>query len=305
MVRSIFVFVLIIFAFNAKAQDWKLIDSGVGLIVSDENYDKQLRIVERNNVWDAKELLDNGAQAGKYRGNQLFAAWLQGPPASSYANSYGTPVWMYKYRITYPDGKIFEAGPFGFYQPGFTYFNINTGSYTEGNWKIDWYIVHRDTRETRLVATNEFRTTYGKQAPPVASGWKVKDIGVGLYDQSEYDKVLKVLKRGDNWSQKQLYADGYFANRDKVFGTWMEGPPVSTFVNQYGTPVWMAKFEFTYPDGSRKEFGPYGFYQPGFITMFINAGGNQIGKWKIDYYIVHRETQETKKIDTREFTITP
>jgi len=303
MIRSIFVLLILATALCAKSQNWKLVDSGVGLIISDENYDKQLRVVERNTVWDAKELYENGAQAGKFRGNQLFAAWLAGPPTSSYVNNYGTPVWMYKVKITYPDGKTSEQGPGGFYQPGFTYININTGGYTEGNWKIEWFIVHRDTQETRLVATNEFKTTYGKAAQPAVAGWKAKDIGVGIYDQTEYDKVLKVIKRGDNWSQKQLYDDGYFANRDKVFGTWIEGPPVNTFLDKYGVPLWMAKFEVTYPDGNRQVFGPYGFYSPGHITMFINASGNLIGKWKIDYFLVSHETLESKKIDTREFTI--
>lgn len=305
MIRSILI-LLVLFAFlPAKSQKWKLADSGVGLIVSDENYDKKLRIVERNNVWDAKELYENGAQAGKYKGNQLFAAWLEGPPTSSYVNNYGTPVWMYKYRITYPDGKTFEAGPAGFYQPGFTYFNINTGGYTTGNWKIEWWIVHRDTQESRLVATNEFKTTYGKPENTTVTGWKAKDIGIGLFDQSEYDKVLKVIKRGDTWSQKELYENGYFANREKVFGTWIEGPPVNTYLDKYGVPLWMAKFEITYPDGNKQVFGPYGFYAPGFLTQFINASGNVMGKWKIDYFLVDHGTLESKKIDSREFTLNP
>ena len=113
-------------------------DVGVGLIVEDENYDRQLTIVERGTEWDAKALYENGAQAGKYRGNQLFAAWIQGPHTKEYLNANGVPVWMYAYRITYPDGKTFETGPLGFYTPGFACFGIKTGSYTSGTWKIDW-----------------------------------------------------------------------------------------------------------------------------------------------------------------------
>jgi hypothetical protein len=121
-----------------------------------------LIIVERGNVWDAKELYENGAQAGKYRGNQLFAAWIQGPHTKEYLNSKSIPVWMYKYKITYPDGKTFESGPHGFYTPGHAYFGIKTGGYTNGAWKIDWYIQNRDTNEIRHVGTSEFTTTYGR-----------------------------------------------------------------------------------------------------------------------------------------------
>ena len=152
----------LVFVVSASAEDWKLKDSGIGLIVEDENYDKQLNIVERGREWDARELYENGAQAGKFRGNQLFAAWIRGPHTSEYLNSNGTPVWMYSYRLTYPDGKTYEAGPSGFYAPGFAYFGIKTGAYTSGNWKVDWYIHHRDTKEKRHVGSSEFITTYGK-----------------------------------------------------------------------------------------------------------------------------------------------
>lgn len=37
-------------AVSANAEEWKIKDIGVGLIIEDENYDKQLRIVERSNV---------------------------------------------------------------------------------------------------------------------------------------------------------------------------------------------------------------------------------------------------------------
>jgi hypothetical protein len=162
MLRLLAVLLSFVFAVSANAENWKLVDSGVGLIVQDENYAKQLTIVERGSVWDAKELYENGAQAGKYRGNQLFAAWIQGPHTNEYLNKYGTPVWSYKYKITNPDGTTFEAGPHGFYTTGFAYVDIKTGRYTTGNWKIDWYIQHRDTNEIRHVGSSEFQTTYGR-----------------------------------------------------------------------------------------------------------------------------------------------
>lgn len=304
MKKLIFLLLSLTIVFTANGQKWKLSDIGVGLIVEDENYDKKLQVVSRGDVWDAKELYENGAQAGKLKGNQLFAAWIQGPPSSEYMNSYGVPVWLYKYKITYPDGKTFEAGPHGFYSPGHAYIGIKTGGYTSGKWRIDWYIWNRDTQETREVGSVEFKTTYGKEAKASDTGWRAKEIGVGIFDQSEYDKVLKIIKKGDTWSQTELYEQGYLAGREKVFGTWIEGPHTNTYLNSYGVPAWLCKYVISYPNGSRQEFGPYGFYTPGFSTLFINPGGNNIGKWKIEYYIWNRDTQESKLIDTREFVIT-
>jgi hypothetical protein len=118
--------------------------------------------------------------------------------------------------------------------------------------------------------------------------------------------VLKVISRGDAWSQKALCEQGFFSGRDKkVFGTWIEGPPMDKFLNSAGLPLWLCLLVVTYPDGSRQEFGPYSFYAPGFYTMFINASGNVLGKRKIDYCLWHRDTKERRQVGTREFVMNP
>lgn len=308
MIRLLAVIISLVVAVSANAGEWKLIDSGVGLIEEGESYDKRLKVVERNSSWDAKELYENGAQAGKYRGNQLFAAWLQGPPASEYLNSYGTPVWMYSYRITYPDGKTFEAGPHGFYPPGFAYFGIRTGGYTNGNWKIDWYIQHRDTKEIRQVATNEFKTVYGQQPGSAISEWKAKDIGVGLIVTDEnHDKRLNIAERGNSWDAKELYENGAQAGKyrgNQLFAAWIQGPPASEYLNSYGTPVWMYRYRITYPDGKTFEAGPHGFYTPGFAYFGINTGGYTNGSWRVDWFIQHSETKEIRQVGSSEFKTT-
>lgn len=303
--KKILMLVLVMgIAYGAAGQKWKLKEAGVGLIVEDENYDKKLRIEKEGKEWDFKELYENGALAGKYKGNQLFAAWIQGPHTDEFKNENGLILWNYKYVITYPDGTTFESGPHGFYVPGFTYFGIKPNNKPEGKWKIDWYIVHRDTKETKHIATSEFNATYGKVKKAEKSDWEVKEIGVGLIDRSEYDSKLKIIKKGDKWSQKELYEKGYLAGRDKVFGAWIEGPHTKTYTNSNGIAVWMCKFILTNPQGKWDEFGPYGFYIPGFYTTFINVGGNGIGKWSIEFLIVNRDTRETRSLGTREFTIT-
>ncbi|MBN1522986.1 MAG: hypothetical protein JW904_00775 [Spirochaetales bacterium] len=129
-------------------------------MIQDAEYSSVLKIAERGDAWDLKELYDNGALAGRYRGNQVFAAWLSGPPTSSYLNRNGLPVWNYKYKITYPGGATFEGSPGGFYTPGYTVVTLGVGAETHGKWKIEWYIINRDTNEVHAVATSEFTTTW-------------------------------------------------------------------------------------------------------------------------------------------------
>ncbi len=148
---------------SASSQNWTLKDTGVGLIVNNEENIKPFKIIRRGVLWDVKELQENGAMEGKYRGNQLFAAWIKGPETKEFLNSKGKPAWMYKYRITYPDGKTFESKPKDFYPAGSSFFGIKTGDYTDGVWKIEWYVVSRDKYQGSQVATSVFQATWGKE----------------------------------------------------------------------------------------------------------------------------------------------
>jgi hypothetical protein len=156
---QLFILFLIV-ACSSHAQEWKLKDIGVGLVVQDANYDKVLNIAQRGTSWDMDELYVNGAFSGRTDGTKALAAWIQGPHTDKYKNSYGTPVWYYKYKITYPDGSIYEAGPYGFYTPGFAVVGLTYGKKGTGKYKIDFYISNRDTQETRFVGSTEFTAIY-------------------------------------------------------------------------------------------------------------------------------------------------
>lgn len=161
--RSILLFSLAILVLSAgllSAQSWTLKDSGVGLIIQDAEYATTLKIAERGNAWDLKKLYEGGAFANRYKGNQGFAAWLVGPHTDTYLNKNGLPVWNYKYTVTYPDGSTYNGGPGGFSTSGFAAVSLSSGNGNGGTWKIDWYIVNRDTQEVRHVATNEITTTW-------------------------------------------------------------------------------------------------------------------------------------------------
>ncbi len=300
--RMVLLFGFLLSGFVVFSQNWNLKDIGVGIILSDDQYDKELKIVQRGNDWNQKELYESGAFSGQ---GKIFAAWIAGPHTDKYLNSFGVPAWLYKYSITYPDGRKQEFGPFGFYTPGFSSFMINASSSNDvGKWKIDFYIVNRDTKETRGIGSVDFQMNAGEKAAANASAWPVKDIGIGIYDDSEYDRVLKIVEKGDVWSQGKLYEQGNFAGRGKVFGSWIVGPPVDTYLNSFGVPIYNYKYKITYPDGTQNEFGPYGFYTPGFTTFLLPLySGNCIGKFKIEYFIWNRDTQAAIPIGTREFTM--
>jgi hypothetical protein len=172
--RRIFFFTVLIFITSATgAQIWTLKDSGIGLII-DNGDNKPLKIMKRSTIWDARELKENGAMEGKYNGNQLFAAWIQGPETKEYLNSMGKPLWMNNYKITYPDGKNFESECIDFLSSGFSYFGINAGAYTEGVWKIEWFIYNRNTHQNRQVATKVFQIIWGKEEQITNEIFKVK-----------------------------------------------------------------------------------------------------------------------------------
>jgi len=162
MKRIIFFTILLIMAPVIFAQNWTLKDSGAGLVIVEDNYDKPLKIIRRNTIWDLKELHEKGALDGKYNGNQLFASWIQGPEIKEFLNSKAKPAWMSRYRITYPDGKVFESEPGEFTPSGYSYFGISKGNYTEGVWKIEWFVLDRDRLQATHVATSIFQTTWGR-----------------------------------------------------------------------------------------------------------------------------------------------
>ncbi|MBP7096981.1 MAG: hypothetical protein KBC36_12950 [Spirochaetia bacterium] len=296
--RKTIAFVLLVaLAVSAAAQDWTLKDLGVGLVVEDAAYAERLTVAERGSSFDAKALYENGALAGTYRGNQRFAAWIQGPPSDH-------PAWYWSCVVRFPDGKTAEFGPYGFYAAGHGTLAIPVGGYTEGAWELRFSIRHRDTKEVRSVGTVKFTTTWGSPTAAATPGWKLLDSGVGIYDQTNYDTVLAPVERGESWSRSRLYEKGYFANRSLVFGAWLKGPPTKDYLDPGGMPIWLYGFTLTEPGKAPVDFGPYNFYAPGFATAFINCASGSLGAWKLDWFLVNRASGQRFPVKTLGFTLT-
>ncbi|MEW6670413.1 MAG: hypothetical protein AB1427_01845 [Thermodesulfobacteriota bacterium] len=289
---------LLLFSIPASAAGWRLIDMGVG-IYDDSEYDTKLKILEKGDTWFQKDLYERGAFSGR---GKVFGAWLVGPPANTYLNANGIPMYGYKYRLTDPKGNATLSGPHSFYMPGFTTVFINASGPT-GTWKIDFLLWSRETGQDSPIGSLQFQMT-DKPVSSAAPGWRLVDAGIGIYDDSEYDTKLKILEKGDTWSQKGLYERGAFAGRGKVFGAWLVGPPVNTYLNANGVAKYAYKVRLTDPKGNATLSGPHGFYMPGFTTVFINAGG-PTGTWKVDFLLWSRETGQDTPIRSLSFTITP
>jgi hypothetical protein len=168
MQRVFFYLILSLTAESSVGQSWTLKDSGAGLIVVEDNASKPIKVIWRNTTWDLKELHEKGAFDGKFNGNQLFAAWIQGPETKEFLNSKGKAAWLYKYKIVYPDSKTFESNPLEFLPSGFSYFGIKPGDYTEGVWKIEWLLVNREKLQENHVATTIFQSTWGQAGQKIS-----------------------------------------------------------------------------------------------------------------------------------------
>lgn len=303
--RKLSVFIFMVSAALIQAQDWQLRDIGVGIIVDDGKYDQELKIVRRATEWNLRELYENGALAGKLEGNQVFATWICGPPVSAFLNGSGLPAWLYRYTVTYPDGTTFASGTANFYAPGFAWFGFNPGKYLEGDFRIEFSLVNRDTQEVRFAGMTEFRGISGRDQQTEAKPFQVFDKGVGLVIRDgDYDKTLKIDRRGDRWNLRQLYDAGAFSNRydgTPGFAAWLCGLDTVAYSDANGIPVYMYKVRLTYPDGTVREEGPSYFYRPGFAVFAINPGSSTGGKWKVEFLIVRRASNEVVQIETMEF----
>jgi hypothetical protein len=285
-----------VFASLASANGWQLKDMGVG-IYDDAAYDTELRIVEKRNTWSMKELQSRGALSGR---GKVFGAWLSGPPVNTYLNQGGQAEYLYKYRLTDPKGQSTVSGPHGFYMPGFTTVFINT--WIAGNWKIEFMIWSRSTGQEKSVGSINFIITEADATQPAPAGWSLKDMGVGIYDDAAYDTELRIVEKRNTWSMKELQSRGALSGRGKVFGAWLSGPPVNTYLNENGVAKYLYKYRLTDPKGQTMLSGPHGFYSPGFTTIFINTWIT--GNWKVEFLIWQRSTGKEVPVGTIDFKIT-
>ena len=290
------------------AQSWQLRTHGVGLYDNSQaDYDRTLRVVQAGSRWNLEEL--NRQNAFSSNAPRTFGAWMQGPDPRTYQNAYGTPVFLYKVRVTNPRGQTQTFGPYGFATGGHATLGLGVQGGPFGPWKVEWFTVHRDTQAETLVASDAFDFQERAQGAPPAGPAQVQGGHVGFYDASppDYDQVLRVVQTGSRWSLAQLGEGNAFnANGPKVFGAWYQGPHTRTFLNSYGVPIYYYKVKVTNPRGQVRSYGPYGFTTPGFATYFLGDVRDGLpGVWKVEWFTVHRDTREERQVQTDTFEMLP
>lgn len=291
--------ILFVFTSLAYAAGWQAKEMGVGLYVYDPaRYDKELQIIEKRDNWSLKELQNKNAF--NPNSGRVFGIWLVGPPADTFRDKNGLDKYLYQYRLTDPKGNATVFGPYGFYRPGFATASIN--AWTTGKWKVDFLLWQRDTKDITSIGSIAFTITDEDSAKSAPADWQLKDMGIGIYDDAAYDRELRIVEKRNTWSLKELQSRGTLTGRGKVFGAWLVGPPVNTYLNANGVVKYLYKYRLTDPRGQTMVSGPHGFYPPGFTTVFINTW--IAGNWKIEFLIWARNTGQENSVGTIDFRIT-
>ncbi|MBK9388949.1 MAG: hypothetical protein IPN68_01715 [Bacteroidetes bacterium] len=112
-----------------------------------------------------------------------------GTGIKEFLNNKGKPAWLCKYRIIYPDGKAFESKPQEFLSSGYSCFGIKPGDYTEGVWKVEWFLINREKLQENHVATTVFQSTWGQTGQKTSFNVKATedDIKIGSKPKVIFD----------------------------------------------------------------------------------------------------------------------
>ncbi len=119
------------------------------------DYDQKLVVVKSGARWSLAQL--SQMNAFNVSGANVFGAWYQGPHTRTFTNSNGVIEYLYKVKVTNPRGQSSSYGPYGFYVPGFAaYFLGDVQNGLTGTWTVEWFTVHRDTKQEKSVQTDAF-----------------------------------------------------------------------------------------------------------------------------------------------------
>jgi hypothetical protein len=138
------------------------------------------------------------------------------------------------------------------------------------------------------IGTNRFQSKESPQSPQPSTDRPQKPGWIRSLKQTTLDRSIQ---------------GAFSSGGTRAFCAWYQGPPTSTFTNRFGIPELLYKVRVSGPQGEVDTFGPYGFSKPGFGVQFLNLA--QTGTWRVDWYTVHRETQEERLVQSTRFQLIP
>jgi len=143
--------VAILLAPEARSQGWNLMDAGIGIL--DES-SRPPRIVERDrSEWFQDDLTT------KLGGKRMFMFWIVGPRPDTFRNRFGTAIYSYSYRESRQGDPVRKSGAYSFSDEGWGTYQLN---YTPGSYRVEIYLVNRETQAESLVKTFNYRISPGK-----------------------------------------------------------------------------------------------------------------------------------------------
>ncbi len=135
----------------ALSQSWSLSDAGVGIL---DEAQRPPRMIER----DRREWFQDDLTA-KLGGKRMFMFWIVGPRPDTFRNRFGTAIYSYSFQESRQGSPARKSGAYSFSDEGWGTYQLNCAP---GNYRVDVYLVNRETQAETLVKTFNYQISPGK-----------------------------------------------------------------------------------------------------------------------------------------------
>ncbi len=136
---------------TARSQGWSPSDAGVGIL---DDTQRPPRIIERDrSEWFQDDL------AAKLGGKRMFMFWLVGPRPDTFRNRFGTAIYSYRFQESRQGSPARKSGAYSFSDEGWGTYQLN---YAPGNYRVEVFLINRETQAETLVKTFTYRIDPGK-----------------------------------------------------------------------------------------------------------------------------------------------
>ena len=136
---------------SVRAAGWIANDTGVGTYIQAASDDAPKILKRDQGQWGENNLLSLDAKVS-------FGLWMAGPNPDTYRNRFGTPIYMYKFRLSTNGGEAKPFGPYGFNAKGWAVSSLPKG---KGSYRLEMLVVDRDTLAETSIATKEYKIVDG------------------------------------------------------------------------------------------------------------------------------------------------